>query len=359
MRTRRPAVVAGALVVGVLTAEGFAQLAFKWRTPEHVTLFQLSREHHRLFERHPFLAIRGRPHAEVVRAGVSIRHNASGHRGRDAMQPRPDGLRTIVAFGGSSTYGTSLSEADTWPARLEAALGAGYEVLNFGIPGYSSVEHAIQTAFELSEVHAATAVYYVGWNDLRNAHVPNLDPYYADFHGRTQPANVGLDGPFGRYSALWFYLARLTASPPAASAPGQAVDRRGVDLFVRNMRSIVVLCRARGIAPVLVPQAVHCASLTADEAPSAWMPFIRKRDVCGELRVYTDALMALGVELNVPVAAVVADPDAMSSDDFVDAVHFTPRGAARFAGLIVDVVRGATLSDRPWSGRSHGSAPAH
>ena len=41
----------------------------------------------------------------------------------------------------------------------------------------------MQTAFYQDKFgRPRCALYYVGWNDLRNAHIPNLDPAYADFH---------------------------------------------------------------------------------------------------------------------------------------------------------------------------------
>ena len=52
------------------------------------------------------------------------------------------------------------------------------------MPGYTTVEHLIQTAFYQDKFGKPPrcAIYYVGWNDLRNAHIPDLDPGYADFH---------------------------------------------------------------------------------------------------------------------------------------------------------------------------------
>ena len=52
------------------------------------------------------------------------------------------------------------------------------------MPGYTTAEHVLQTAFYPEKFGKAPrcAVYYVGWNDLRNAHIPDLDPGYADFH---------------------------------------------------------------------------------------------------------------------------------------------------------------------------------
>src|SRR5262249_44739814 len=98
----------------------------------------------------------------------------------------------IATVGGSSTYGAFVANDDTYPDALERILGDGYAVLNHGVPGYSTAEHLIQTLFYLDSygVKPQCAIYYVGWNDIRNAHVPNLDPGYADFHLLSQLQNL-------------------------------------------------------------------------------------------------------------------------------------------------------------------------
>src|SRR5262249_28970411 len=90
----------------------------------------------------------------------------------------------IAAVGGSTTYGFGAAEGQTWPDALERKLGPEYAVLNYGVLTYSTVEHIIQTAFYMTAygVSPRCAIYYVGWNDIRNAHIPHLDPGYADFH---------------------------------------------------------------------------------------------------------------------------------------------------------------------------------
>ena len=69
------------------------------------------------------------------------------------------------------------------------ALGADRcAVINHGVPGYSSVEHVVQTAFydHAFGRRPDCALYYVGWNDLRSAGLPHLDSGYADYHLRSQ-----------------------------------------------------------------------------------------------------------------------------------------------------------------------------
>src|SRR5262245_16209997 len=116
--------------------------------------------------------------------GLSIRHTSEGTRGKD---PAPGSLKdsvVVATFGGSTTYDIGAAEGDTWSDRLGQALGGRFFVVNHGVPGYTTVEHLIQTAFYQTKFGKppSCATYYVGWNDLRNAHIPRLDSAYADFH---------------------------------------------------------------------------------------------------------------------------------------------------------------------------------
>ena len=121
--------------------------------------------------------------------GLAISHTSEGTRGKDPV-PGELAVRNVVAtFGGSTTYDIGAGEGDTWSDRLAAALEQGeskgrFFVINHGVPGYTTVEHLIQTEFYQIKFgkQPRCAIYYVGWNDLRNAHISNLDPAYADFH---------------------------------------------------------------------------------------------------------------------------------------------------------------------------------
>jgi hypothetical protein len=259
---------------------------------------------------------------------VVITHNARGYCGPD---PAVAGStrRRLAALGGSTTYCVGLSDEDTWAAQLSRELGGGVDVLNLGIPGYTTAENLIQSSFELPDLTPSVAVYYEGWNDLRNAHVPDLDPYYADFHGRFQPTNVGLSGPYGRYSALWFYgslMWRRAFDRVADESANTAIDWRALDLFTRNLRAIVAVDRARGIEPVLVQQIVNCGVIPNVSSSTPWIPFVPQRELCADIREYNEQLAAIGRDLAAPVVSTPVASVAFTSADFADFVHFNVRG---------------------------------
>lgn len=52
---------------------------------------------------------------------------------------RAAGVKRVITFGDSQTYGAGVKPGETWSARAEAALGPGWEVLNAGLSGYRSL----------------------------------------------------------------------------------------------------------------------------------------------------------------------------------------------------------------------------
>ena len=138
------------------------------------------------FRWHALLQVVPLPSLQIVSpTGLAISHTSEGTRGREPAPHSIEGRAIVAIYGGSTTYDIGVGEGDTWGDRLADTLGAArYAVVNNGVPGYTTVEHVIQTSFYQDKFGQKPhcAVYYVGWNDLRNAHIPHLDPAYADFH---------------------------------------------------------------------------------------------------------------------------------------------------------------------------------
>ena len=97
----------------------------------------------------------------------------------------------IAIFGGSTTYDVGVSDKNTWVSKLDLKI-SDYTISNNGVPGYSSAEHVIQTAFYIDRAGSKPecAVYFIGWNDIRNFAVDNLDTGYSNFHFLSQYGNL-------------------------------------------------------------------------------------------------------------------------------------------------------------------------
>ena len=80
--------------------------------------------------------------------GTVIRTNSHGMRERELPIEKPDSVRRIVVLGDSYTFGFGVRAHRAYPRVLEELLnerspGRRFEVLNFGVGGYSTQDEAI------------------------------------------------------------------------------------------------------------------------------------------------------------------------------------------------------------------------
>ncbi len=116
------------------------------------------------FEPHPILV--GIPHPGQY-GGLS---NDNMHRRTTINEGKASDARLIFVFGGSSTYDIGVVDSETWASNLSRLLGPHYEVQNYGVPGFTTMEAMLQALFVFRDIKPVCAVYYEGWNDLYVAH---------------------------------------------------------------------------------------------------------------------------------------------------------------------------------------------
>lgn len=318
------------------------------------------------FQWHPLLQATPEPSLKGGYDGLRLTHSAAGTRGREYSREELAGKGVVAAIGGSTTYDLGVSDADTWTARLEQQLGNDrFAVINHGVLGYTSVEHIVQTAFYLDAFGVAPrcAVYYVGWNDLRNAHIDDLDSAYATHHLRAQidllqvrrvGSNFVTVSPVVTIAARLLAMAIDTARPApgtplaAAWAPprrdgadpigkvSSAPDLRLEALYARNLTTISAINRGRGIRTIWLPQLINLEKHRGSTG-TAWTTLIPPGDVWPLLSrlndIMRDKAQALGdTFIDVPIADFTAA-------DFVDSGHFSPAGAAKFAALVAPEIK--------------------
>jgi hypothetical protein len=123
-----------------------------------------------------------RPSIEISYRGAAFRTNRWGMRDQDYEQRKPAGICRILLFGDSHTMGSGVPDDGTYESLLETRLNrertdehcAGYEILNFGVAGYSAVQSATYARkripeFEPDVVIYATAQPDLEWSGLRLA----------------------------------------------------------------------------------------------------------------------------------------------------------------------------------------------
>lgn len=98
-----------------------------------------------------------------------IRINADGFRGPDYPTELPAGTRRIAVLGDSETFGFTMTEEATLPGclqtKLNAASGGHYEVLNFGVPGYNTIQESRILEAKVFRYNPSIIILYYNFND--------------------------------------------------------------------------------------------------------------------------------------------------------------------------------------------------
>jgi hypothetical protein len=300
------------------------------------------------FAWHPLLQVVPLPSLDLTTAGgIKVHHTSQGTRG---PEPTAQALeRAVIAvYGGSSTYDVGVSEGETWADRLQQAVGERFLVINNGVPGYSTVENLVQTAFYQDKFgkRPRCAIYYVGWNDIRNAHIDKLDPGYADFHLPSQVDTLQVrrfGGGKVTFSPLITLLARsvsalvdtvqyswtLSGTIQSGSDPALEAD------FERNVRAISAINRERGVRTLWVGQVLNRSRLQGS-GQYGWLPYVLDKDVWPLQERFNEILA--GTAQSLGDALVPVPIGAFGPAEFTDQGHFSADGARKFAGYLAPAV---------------------
>lgn len=323
-------------------------LLYKLRLASSETLFARDyvRPH---YDWHPLLQVRQVPTA-VARSTREVAYvNSERRRGRERDPNELKSKSVIALIGGSTTLDILSREGETWAEHLERLLGPDrFAVINHGVSGYTTSEHVIQTAFYQDSfgVPANCAVYYIGWNDLRSAHVRDLDPAYARNHlvGQIDALDARrLNGPALSVSPILSFLAKLAilafdtvrAPDPVQSDGGKGPDPALEKIYARNIATISAINRGRGIRTVWIGQLMNKASLKDDQM-EGWLPFVRDSEIPTMIAWLNGILRREAERLGDTYIDVPAD--TLAPEDFGDVGHFRPSGSRKFAEKIAPAV---------------------
>lgn len=278
------------------------------------------------------LLVRLRP--DAVFLGY-YRLNGRGWRGPQVPQRGPDGAARVVAFGDSCTFGFGVGEESSWPRQLErmaAVLLAGepaVEVVNAGVPGYSTWQNRLQLGQDLLALEPDLLVLFTsGHNDI-TGHKGRTDAE-ATAHNRSFAA------PLQR-TRLWRLLSAAPAEddrevvPPGVPGIGWRVGPAETSL---NLDDMARQAAAAGVPLVLVAP-VHGAA--ARQLTAAYDDFAR---------LLVERAGALALPLADPRPEFAArPPDAL----FVDGLHPDEEGHALVALAVLEALAATpgALGDSP------------
>jgi len=283
------------------------------------------------------------PHPGNFVDGLS--HDA-GHRRTTVNEGKIADPRLIYVFGGSTTYDVANTDGDTWPSQLSRLLGAGYAVENYGVPGFSSMEALGQSLFAFRDAHVSCAIYYEGWNDLRNAHLTGLHSDYSDYEIPYLSKVLLLQwkpGFLQRNSLALTYAASLAAPAAGSKRAGQVSadkDLRLSKIYKDNIGLLAAIGRTFGVHVIFIPQIVNHAILRQGApADNRLMEAYIQRQAMGHMVDFMNQDLADAAAQSQTIFLNAVEAVPWSGEDFIDTVHFAAQGSRKFAEAIAPDLR--------------------
>jgi len=268
-------------------------------------------------------------------------HNSTGQRGPELDQVWRQARLRIAAVGGSTTYDVGVGDDQTWVHKFGKLLPPDFQTANFGVQGHSSAEHLTLTNLVLSDYRPDVILYFMGWNDLRSSHTPDLAGDYP-YHQRSLYRSLLIDCPFSftatgsvvKVLANQLYPNSLLNAVQAkkATTVSAEIDPQALAIYRRNIHLIAAAARAIGAEPIFVPQ-VPNESAAVGSAPHWWTPTIPTEAIPRFIRAYNDVLIQTAHEEGAVVVPEVLD-QPWPSADFMDFAHFNDAGTTKFAATL-------------------------
>lgn len=305
------------------------------------------KHHQDLFEYHPYQV--GRMQKNVVVEFNGITMSSTDYHTRTTGSPEnDDDCIRIAARGGSTTFGTKVTDSDSWPAQLQTKLGDGYSVRNYGGPGFSTAEAIVQLAMTVPEWKPHYVIVYQGWNDIRNYHDPAFTPDYYS-HGVTQVSNLRLPFYWKRgflveaaeisfiFKVIGFLNYKFFPYKPRHLETVPDPDPRVDAAYERNLKTLKVLSEYLSAEVIFVPQILNDAFLlTTGIENLGWANYIRLSDMPRLMSHFNEITAGIceSGDQDCYFVESVLNVDWQESD-FVDRGHFSAQGGDNFSDELV------------------------
>lgn len=327
-----------------------------------------------LYIDHPFLGAVLKPLARYDAQDYEITINSLGYRGEEFPYEKQAGVYRIACVGASSTFGAEVPDDETYPVHLERLLNdrlpdRNIEVINAGVPGYTSAECLINFSMRVMDLEPDLVVIYLGYNDFKPNRHPGFSSDYAHWRipgERATPTGFWADVSevLERRSLFYYklrwnlpeYLAKMQPPRVVERFPRHdAVSDEGVATFKRNMESIITIARANEIDVGLAMEAL-CISREHYEVNPEWyidvLNFVPTLSIDGLLDAkgrYTAAVSQLAEDHALPFLNG-ADVVPVDTAYFKDHVHLNIKGHRTLAQGMSDMLE-AHLTKQPHTGQ--------
>ena len=294
-----------------------------------------------IYNTHPYLPIILKPNTAFKPRNITI--NSLGYRGKDFKLIKTPGTFRIVCIGGSTVFGIgSSSDKTTYPQFLEDRLnakipGKKFEVINAGVPGYTTAESLINLELRLLDLSPDLIFIYHAYNDFKPNRAPNFKSDYS--HWRYREA-IYIGRPFSNNFRFYTKLRNLVLKniPKKSNSPFPELKRfdtvstEGVKAFERNLKSIVYIAKSKNIKVILSTFVIPLNDENLKKDPEMFKsllyftPSLTYKGILDARTKYNNAVKELAKKENIPLV----DCDKImpqSLEFFDDYVHFNDKGA--------------------------------
>lgn len=292
-----------------------------------------------LYDQHPYLGKVPSPGFSGQGILDPTEVNEQGFRGG----PLADGdeVYRIMAFGGSTTWGTQASNSSmTYPAQLERELNGRdlsvrFEVINAGVVGYNTAESVLNLMFRGLEHDPDMVILYNAYNDLKVSHVPGCES--GDYTCFRQQDDTG---ELWRTSRLLTSLEELLG--PHVSRHDN-VTAASVRSYGKKVRSFVGVAEQNG-AEVILSTMAHTVTEQNVRQHRDRVGYVRHlvpglnfTGIRNGMQVYNDRMRQVAEQEEVTLVnnAAAIPPDFRHHTDHV---HLTDHGAGVLAENFADAI---------------------
>ena len=295
----------------------------------------------------PELFFRLTPDLDVAETGnpriFDLQTNALGLRGGEIARPKPPGTYRVLAVGDSCTFGSGAGSADTYPAQLERQLGTlrpdlGFEVLNAGVPGFTSYQALRYLEIEGFDLQPDAVLFGTGVNDASPARAGGKRRFGEGrmLSDREYAAALRAQRGLGIRRLLWRAGLGFGAAGSPVDEAGDVKRRVPLAEYEKNLVSFAEQSRARGILPLIVAWPLKSQAGGLDGRTEVELTVER----------YQRAAAAAAAAQATPFVDLLP-PLLGRADLFIDMVHLSPRGygvvAERIARELAEHLPGAAL----------------
>lgn len=301
------------------------------------------------------------PPAARERSRWSVHTSERGFRGAEFADRKPAGSVRIAVLGDSSTFGWGVEHFESYPERLAGELAMRWnvprervEVLNLGVPGYSSFQGRVLLEREVLALEPDVVLF---------SYLSNDGAVTGQSDAATYEQRLGASGALLEWLhasrafetlEAWIGVLRRRIQPPAEPNPYDAAQRNiaSYELAANNLRDAVSLARGAGVPLVFVGQCTRGepAQVMARVARETGTPHLDATALL-ETRVPEIATADRFRQHRAEMRDRYGGPELDANPGWLaflpDACHPNALGHRLVAEALADVVAGAVAGPQP------------